>query len=227
MTEMILTNQQNKILQEVTNKMMGLQSTWSNNIGRNWFHFSCPCIDVGFKEGMGFWDVVNEMIYIYNIPQTDEKIVIINGASHLFRAVEGVQNGCEGVIPLFYDFDRVATRSMTKNASEQASVYQDRMDIAEDWKKILLEASNGINASGDNKHFLCNNCGTASRYKTHLQMRCRQCEALVQPYGYLLIHDEEFSLTLRYLFEDNIQHLLTNQKFLQLSSRLLGSISDT
>lgn len=213
-------------VEEVVDKMTTLKTTWSDGIQHDWFFFSCPSLDVCFQEGGGFWNVVNKMIYMFMCPETGREIMIIKGASHLFRAVQGVQYGCEGIVQLFLEFNHVATRSMTKIARIQATPYLRKIVLAKDMQETMLRASDGENGSGDNQSFLCENCATPSRYRTHLRMRCRQCEALVQPYGYLITYDPEFMQVFRNLFEDNTRQWMMSEEFVQLSKRLLQSIAD-
>ena len=166
------------------------------------------------------------MIYFFKCPETGKEIMIIKGASHIFWAVQGVQFDCERTINCFLDFNQVATRSMTETALNQARPYRNKLLYAKDMQEIILRACGGENTSGDSQIFLCDNCGTASRYRTQLSMGCRQCETLVQPYGYLVTHDPSFIHRFAYVFQDNNLHRMTSAEFLHLSKRLLQSIAD-
>ena len=104
MTELFLTVRGYKTLNEITDHLTSLKSTWSDGNTHDWYYFSRPCTDVKLVDGIGFSNVLNQMIKLFICPQTGKKIVIISGASNLFWASQAARNECQEMIDQIHDF---------------------------------------------------------------------------------------------------------------------------
>ena len=104
MTELFLTVRGYKTLNKITDHLTSLKSTWYDGNTHDWYYFSRPYTDVKLVDGIGFSNVLNQMIKLFICPQTGKKIVIISGASNLFWASQAARNECQEMIDQIHDF---------------------------------------------------------------------------------------------------------------------------
>ena len=198
----------------------------------DWYYFSLPCIGLDYKGA--WWKLELKMFNLYHCGQTGKDILIINGVSHLYRIIFRRREEC------ILDEDRLraetnVTRTREIRRADLLSKirprYEKIMKVIDVLNEIYVyQDSKGKSLITISEMTLCTDCGYQPRIPYVHRQSCIKCQKMIQPYGYLIIHDTEWIETILSIItrdgEGKQFNVLKSEEFVRMVTRLMEEESD-
>ena len=225
MEELFLTGQGDETLDTVINKILTLQSLVPGDGGPQlgWSHLAIHCIGLNYTVNMLFWTLISKMINYYVCPEAGRKILIIKGASHLLNATTKMGATFQHEVARLSNF--------TGNSHQQVFSAHCKLNSLRRRIGMVRTISDTLsrncffNTSQTLKCTQCENMDPITPGQG-INVNCSNCGALMQPFGYLIIHQEEHVNTILKIFPQHMCNELTTQEFVNLSVMFLDGINN-
>ena len=232
MTKYYWTSNKYSTVDDILDRILKLQihdMTHGTTLG--WYYFPIPCPELRFTENQGPIETIRQQVYTYYHWKSDRKVMIINGASHLEWTIANVIHKNLQMIKNLMNHNTVATRSMMERAKLYAHPYITKHLQAIKIQEALegqytASTPYGPTIFNINQTIVCQNCGLQEREISIFSRHCMACDKLVQPHGYIVIHDKYWINIFKDVLDTEYFRRTTSEIFVQITSRLIGELEN-
>ena len=215
-----------------------------NGTTLNWYYFSVPCVGIDLEGLHHAFDVITRQVSIYNHIATSKKIMIINGASHLWWTMNQVRRFYVDHINFMFNFNTMeyhtmVTRTNKKQAKSSIPLLMNKRLAAQAICDALDTAYVANTLQGGtcfkiNDTMICDGCGKKPAEDFFHRVCDNGCTDqvplqlphIIKPYGYIIIHDDYWINKFTKALNPDDFHKLTSKQFVQMIAPLFDGLDE-